>query len=246
MRRDEMAPVAKEVKSPTHDIEYSHPAFGCVTVTNWTSGNAVRLFGSDLGHSGGITLAFYEATSLRGLSTDRHHPGPILLEIDMSESQWARFVASSGKGCGTPVTITAKRTGPIEQPPRIAAPELSKREVHGEEMRAQLHKKLETARKCTEAIAAMLDGSGSISKTALRAVYKDLDLAVSHLPGSTQFIYDTFAEATENLANDAKLEIEAFVDNLATQLGIEQLRLMAPQVGATAIEANDAMTEGTP
>jgi len=233
MRRDEMAPVCREVNSPTHNLEYEHPAFGCVTVTNWTGGGkAVRLFGSDLGHSGGVTLTFHEATALRGLSTDRHHAGAVLLEVDMSESQWARFVASSGKGCGTPVTITAKRTGDMEIPPRIAAPELSKREVHGEEMRKSLHEKLEKARQCTEAIAAMLDGSGSISKTALRAVYKELNLAISHLPGTTQFIYDTFAEHTEKLADDAKLEIEAFVDNLATQLGIEQLRLMAPDAGS--------------
>lgn len=229
--RHEQAPTKRSVESPTHDVEYDHPAFGCVTVTNWTGGGrGVRLFGSDLGHSSGITLTFHEAAMLRGLSVDRHMPGKILLEVDMSESQWARFVASSGNGSGTPVTVKAKRTGGIEQPPQIAAPELSKKELHGEEMADALRRTLSVAQDVTNAIGALVGSPGSVSKTTLRELHRKLENAVGHLPGTTQFIYDQFAESTERVAEDAKLEVESFVDDMATRLGMDQLRQMAPRL----------------
>lgn len=223
--------------SITHDTEFRHPAFGQVTVHHWNSSHHHRMYGSDLGHSSGLTITVTGSTLYRGLSNDRHHSQDILLEFDLTEAQWARFVASTGNGNGVPVTLRHARRGPLEDIPRIAAPEASKREVHGKEMASALKKTLERAQRISNEIGTMLASPGSISKTRLKELHHDLDLAVSHLPGTTQFIYDQFAEATEKTAEDAKLEIEAHVNSLATQLGFEHLRNVAPTIESQRIKA---------
>lgn len=229
--------------SVTHDTEFRHPAFGQVTVHHWNSSGRHRMYGSDLGHSSGLTITVTGSVMYRGLSYDRHHSQDIILEFDLTEAQWARFVASTGNGGGVPVTLRHKRTGPLEELPSIAAPEASKREVHGKEMASALKETLATAQAVADEIGQMLSSPGSVSKTRLKELHHDLELAVSHLPGSVRFIYDQFAKATEKVAEDAKLEIEAHVAGVATQLGLEHLRNMAPtleyQDSPQALEQTD-------
>ena len=211
------------------DTTYSHPAFGCVVVNRWQSSGRHRLFGSDLGHSVGVSLEFHEATEHRGLSSDGHFSGKVLLRVDMSESQWARFVASSGMGSGTPVTIAYKRDGDLIDVPAIAMPEATKREIHGEEMAESLRKRLDALKTLTARFGEMLDG-GRTGKTELREIQRELARHVEQTPGSVQFVYDQFARATEQVAEDAKTEVEAHVMGVATRLGLDRLQEMAPQL----------------
>jgi hypothetical protein len=215
-----------------HDEELHHPAFGCVMVNNWSCGGAgMRLFGSDLSHHGGVSLAFYNAHQTRGLSNDRHAQGTLLLKVDLSQSQWARLVASSGKGDGVPVTISYKRVGPLEEAPMIAAPEASKKEVHGEEMAAALRERMDEMQRLAQRLGDMIDG-GRIGKRELAGIQKEIARHAEQLPGTVQFIYDQFARATEHVVEDAKTEIEAHVDAVATRIGYEALRNAAPQYAA--------------
>lgn len=180
----------EKTDSPTHDTEYRHPAYGQVTVHRWNSSGRHRMYGSDLGHSTGLTITVTGSVTYRGLSSDRHHAKDAILEFDLTEAQWARFVASTGNGGGVPVTLKQTRTGPLEELPSIAAPEASKREVHGKEMASALREALTRAQQITDEIGQMLSTPGGISKTRLKELHHDLDLAVSHLPGNTKFIYD--------------------------------------------------------
>jgi hypothetical protein len=120
------------------EVEVTHPAFGMLGVTRWTSSAAVRMFGSDMGHGGGVTLTLQTASTRRGLSRDWHHAERIVAELTMSESQWARLVSSIGQGEGVPVTLVKCRDGGLSQLPAIAAPKLSKAAMHTVEMEASL------------------------------------------------------------------------------------------------------------
>lgn len=220
--------------------KYTHRAFGSVTVHQWHAHPGVRLFGSDLVHSSGISICFRAADLHRDLSHDRPSSGEVLLEIEMSEAQWARFVSSQGNGDGNPVTIAARRNGNLEQPPMIAAPEATKREVHGEEMAAALRDRLVAMEEHIAALGSMID-SGKVSRTGLRELHKELARHCGQLPGSVQFVYDQFSRATEQVAEDAKVEVEAFVSRTAQRLGFERLADMAPLLSnrAARVDASD-------
>lgn len=229
MARVETEPVEVEGDAVLGDKRYEHPAFGCIVVTRWHGGGGQRLFGSDLRHSSGVTLHFHEADLRRGLSCDRHFARKTILEVDITEAQWARLVASAGDGSGTPVTLRYARSGPLVDIPGIAAPQCSKREVHGKEMAEAVSKAISTVQAAAAELREMLEKPGSISKTQLKAIYSRM-ASIGRLPGDVQFVYDQFAEATEQVAEDAKIEIEAHVSALASRLGLEQLRNMAPRI----------------
>lgn len=215
-----------------------HPAFGVVEVTQWHGGGACRMFGSDLGHNTGIRLAFHEAHLVRSdLSSERAHAGPLLLEVELSLSGWSRLVSSIGNGSGIPVTIGYKRDGALLPCPQIAAPEASKKELHGEEMATALRERLEAITGHIGRLGSMID-QGKITKTELREIQRELARHAQQLPGSVQFVFDQFAEATEKVADDAKIEFEVHVDGLARKLGYESIRDMAPvlQLGAPKAE----------
>jgi hypothetical protein len=221
---------------------YTHPAFGLVTVTQWHGGGPAentRMFGSDIGHNSGITLHFESAELVRdALSEDKIYGHGKLLEVTMSLSQWSRFVSSIGNGGGIPVTIRKKRGGDLIPCPQIAAPEASKREVHGEEMAEALKERLAAMRAQVDKLGAMI-ADGKITKTTLKEAHSELRRHCEQLPGSVQFVYDQFARATEHVVNDAKTEFEVHVDAVASRLGYKQIRDMAPLLSGAAEAAKE-------
>lgn len=237
-RRDE-APVRTHVDGAMrgHVEEVStHPAFGNIVLTRTMVGGkgaGVRLFGSDLGHSTMVRMDIRHAEQHRQLSEDRVFARENVVTLEMSEAQWARFVASSGMGSGTPCTF--RQLGP-ETIPGIAAPPATKRERHGEEMADSLRRHLDALRQHVAELGSIATaGKGPMSITQLRDLHKEIARHVDYLPGSVQFVYDQFARATEEVAEDAKTEVEAFIDNTARRLGLEQMRQMAPRLpGADA------------
>jgi hypothetical protein len=233
IRRSAVAPEKRE--GGRHDAyTLHHPAFGQVTVVQWHGGGAGRMFGSDLGHHSGIRMSFYAAHLVRSdLSSDRTHAGALLLEVELSLSQWSRLVSSIGNGSGIPVTLAYRRDGPLVPCPQIAAPEASKKELHGEEMATKLRQRLDAITGHIGRLGTMID-EGKITKTELREIQRELARHAQQLPGSVQFVFDQFAEATEKIVDDARIEIETHVDGVARKLGYDSIRDMAPvlQLGA--------------
>jgi hypothetical protein len=209
---------------------HRHPAFGCITVHQWTGGGkGSRLFGSDLRHNAGITITLYEAENRRSLSRDWISQGKMVADFDISLAQWARLVSSIGDGGGVPVTLRHTREGALNEHPGIAQPVATKKEVHGEEMAKALQERLNAALASIEKLGSMIE-SGQTGKKALKEIHADLAREIGYIPGTTKFVYDQFAEATEKVAEDAKIEVEAHVAGMAMRLGMEHLRDMAPRI----------------
>lgn len=199
-----------ENRSPLGETVVTHPAFGCVTVTNWQSGGSQRLFGSDLLHASGIRLLITRAKMYRGLSQYRHFAGEILLELDLSMAQWARLVASTGLGGGVPVTLRSARVGTLDEMPGIAAPAKSRKELHGEEMAEALRERLGAILQLSRELGEAIDESKG--KAKLRELQREIHRNAEQLPGSVEFVYKQFAEATEAATEDAKVEVESHLE----------------------------------
>ena len=85
--------------------EVSHPSYGSVVLTR-ASGHQ-RLFGSPFRHQHFITFEIHRAVDQRSLSNTRtFHRGLPIIEVRMSEAQFARFITSGGNGEGTPCTLS--------------------------------------------------------------------------------------------------------------------------------------------
>lgn len=221
---------------------YEHPAFGLVTVSRWQGSTPTRLYGSDLAHRGGLTITIDQSKMRRGLSSDWHSSEKTVCEFSMSESQWARFVASVGNGGGIPVTLNHYRKGDFVMAPAIAQPELSRKELHGQEIRDEVKSAVAGLQAELKRLASLID-SGKLGKKELREMHREMEITVGNLPGNLGYAMDTFVKASDKVVEEAKTEIEAHVDGMATRLGLEQLRSMAPMVGNNSSQA-DRVIEG--
>lgn len=230
MKRQEKPVVLN--KGSDNEVHH-HPAFGVITVAQWHGGGSewgARMFGSDLKHRTGMTIEVRTAIRKRALGGDWVHDRDLLVKFDMTLSQWARFVSSVGNGSGTPVTLGMYRSPDAEMidAPSIAEPELSKRELHGEEMAQTLREALQEMADLTDRLGTMIDGT--VSKKELRDIHKSMKITVDNLPLNVQFAHDQFARATEKLVDQTKTEIEGFIDGLAKQIGYDTIRSAAPSL----------------
>lgn len=199
----------------------THPAYGSCRVSRWTASPGVRLYGSDLVHGSGITLHFTESSLSRGLSNDTHFAGDIILDVSMSHSQWAALVSGGHTHAGVPVTIECRRVGQFVSVPMIEPPTIPKKELYGVEMAEDVREKLAAIQAQIDALGKHLEAGGG--KKELRAIHEGLSRAASHLPANLQFVYEQFAEATETVANQAKSEVDGYVNGVVHALGLKSL-----------------------
>lgn len=204
-----------------HGEIHKHPAFGMITMTEPTGGNST-LFGSDIGHNRRIRITVQHATLKRDLSHDWIHSTAMpLVEFEMSHAQFAQFITSVGKGCGTPVTLTyAPETVAVEVP-GIEKVE-SKHETFRREIQANATRVLEGMRFRIAALEEMIN-SGSLSKPKLRDLCRDMQITVGNAPSNMAFVVAQAEEALEKATSDAKIEVETFIDSQARRLGLERI-----------------------
>lgn len=200
--------MSREAQDPTTDDHgaETHPAFGMINVARVTASPPQSLFDSELKHSHYLVLSIHPATRQRDLNRDWiHDSSRSLIEVAMSEAQWAHMV-SSLNNAGTPVTITRTPEGQVPAIPYAPRLAHSVAEVKGAARQVFDH-----AREALETYEA--------HKTVknLRALRAALESAESNVA----FAANSMTEHAENVVAKARADIEAMVDDRARQLGID-------------------------
>ena len=205
-----------------------HPAFGAISVHRINSHPGAVLFDSEIAHTRFIRVRVEGMERKRHLNSDRLHAvGPTVVEVDMSESQWAAFVSSVGTQ-GVPCTIrgtVVDRDLPgLPFDPRLA--------ISAKEAR-------EAAERAFAKIKAAADRLAEIGPTGpvkeRRAAMRDLEIAIANAPANVEFATKSLTEHTENVVTKARADIEAMVANHAEARGIEP----------ADVGFRPALTEGT-
>jgi hypothetical protein len=226
--------------APTSTNKYGdeiHPAFGMISAGRMSSTPGAVLFQSDIRHGNTVRITISRATRKRDLNHDWVHPGQELIEVEMSEAQWASFVSSMNT---TGVPCTLRRTEEevfvpgLEYAPRLAE---SMREV--KQAAAKAFGAIREARDAYEqALAEKAPAKERNEK--LRALH----YAIENSGPNLTFAAKTLVEHTENTVQKARADIEAMVMQEATRLGLEPglakglLELPAmPEDDAPALEA---------
>ena len=237
-----MAPTEDVVESGPFkgDREQRHPAFGAMKVVRWTSSKPERLAGSELGHRSGITVTVSTAFIKRRHGMDISCSDQDVVEFSMSESQWARFVASVGQGEGVPVTLRMRQDGPARELPPIAAPQATPRERHGLDLKEGLDEAVDGLRDRIRQLGEMIEG-GRIGKKELRELQHDMAVIAGNLPDNAKYAMDCFVKSSERVVDEIKTEVDAYVDGVARHIGMERLREMAPSLAGAQRPAQDLL-----
>lgn len=216
----EEAPVSDTVwhpaTPPTTDKYGSevHPAFGMISASRMSVGGGAVLFDSDIKHGHTVRITVQRASRKRDLNHDWiHGGGPDLIEVEMSEAQWASFVSSMNTS-GVPCTIRATETDHnvpgLEYAPRLAT---SMQEVKG--AAAKTFGEIRAARDAYE--QALADKAPAKERNEkLRTLHYAIENAGSNLT----FAARTLVEHTENVVQKARADVEAMVAAEAHRLGL--------------------------
>lgn len=194
----------------------THPSYGAITVTR-RSGGGGALFGSPFRHQHFMSITISRAELHRSLANDRHHSRRELIEISLSEAQWARMVSSVGMGGGTPCTINAVYGSQMEECPMDNEVEKFHDDIRTDAAKSQ--KYIDEAIAKTEALI----GGKTVTKAQAKEVLAELVAVKRRLTDSMPFIVEQLDERMETVVQDGKIEIEAYAHATIVQSGLQQL-----------------------
>lgn len=204
--------IAKQGPGGAKEEVTTHPAFAQIVAAR-VSGHAA-LYGSDFRHNAYMTIRIKRSQIHRHLNHDWYFGTEPIIEIALSEAQWATFVSSTNIGDGVPCTILNLDW---EMTPELPDPASRVDQFNGE-MAARLKDAISKA----EAAIAGVDALG-LSRARAEAVKGPLARLVMELRHTLPFVARQFAEHTETTVEKAKQEIHGYMTAVVQRAGIAAL-----------------------
>lgn len=199
-----------------------HPAFGMVSVSR-VSGET-SLFGVDYPQGHFITLQVSRGAVERNLGTEWFYQRNEMLQLAMSEVQWARLVASintSGVPCTLQRTIDEQgQCSDVPPPPsHMADAVVQKNEV------AAVGKKIsDDMRETSQLIGELMKPNAKINKAKIGELQVLMDRAHQNLRSNLPFYVSSAQEAVEKATEQGKAEVSAYADHVVSELGRTELQ----------------------
>lgn len=191
-----------------------HPAYAQIGA-NRVSGGAY-LYGSDFQHQHYITIQIHESDLHRQLSGDRASPHRRLIEVAMSEAQWATFVSSLNQGSGVQCTLGFTPEAGLVPP--IVQPKDRKLQFSQEML-----ERFDMATSALKDLATLIDES-PLSGKKKDALKRQLQVAERNLAPNMDFVASRFDEHMERTVEKAKSEVNAYAQHVQGGLARMALR----------------------
>lgn len=210
----------RETQDPTITIEsgpmkgerITHPSFAQIAVSR-RQGHAA-LYDSEFTHQNTVSVTIRGSHLIRSLSRNWHMAQDDLIEVEMSESQWATFVSSSNSGSGVPCTLRRDHGKPV--------PGLNQPIYDREKFKIEFDEKMKDAFARLESLENMLN-EAKLSNKARDEIAKQIDSVRCSFTSSMPFIADQFNEHMESTVERAKTEINAFTTQALIDAGRQNL-----------------------
>lgn len=188
-----------------------HPAFGMISV-NRCQGTPRTLFDSEIQHSHTVRLTITRAIRRRMLNRDWLHGTRDLIEIEMSEAQWASHVASMGIGSGTACTL--RRVEAEDGSGYAPTPDLPY-EPRMEQSLGEVRGAVDALLTDIKDALAAYEASKTVKN--LRALHSTIENA----SGNAAYAAKSLSEHAENTVSKARADVEAMVLQAAHAVGLD-------------------------
>ncbi len=196
-----------------------HESFGLLSLYRTSNNNGTSLFGSSIKHNNTIILSIKRAEKNRNLNYDRYHEREKLIEIEMSPTQFSDAITSLNIGPGIPVTLRYVDKKNMEN-----CPEVSVREQFQNEFKNHVNEISENLKKLNHEAEELLTKKSTLKikeKEQLLNIIKRISMEVIE---NTPFIQKQFNRSMDGTIKEAKGEIEGFLTNIITSLGVKSLK----------------------
>lgn len=207
-----------------NDKKEKHPAHAVISISR-TSG-LTHLFRSDFNHHNWISMTISTAHEYEGYGVDsRVMSENEIIEVWMSEAQFARMITTPNMGGGTPCTLHAIRVPESLKEfdgmlPQVKVEDV--RKTHKDKIKEVVTERLDRL----DALEAQLRGWREAKH---RPTMKELDEVVSnlsslHLAGNFAYLQQVLEEKMEQTIEEGRTEIEAHIAQLAKQVGLDTIK----------------------
>jgi hypothetical protein len=206
--------MSRDIEEPHTDKwgDEEHPAWTLIGAYRSTCNPGVNLFDSDILHQNTITIRLKKASRKRELHHDWLHGKKTVVEVELSEAQWAAFVSSMNSGDGVACTVRYSAADGGYTPSFPHKPRLA-------ETIAETHGAADRAFAAIQAAMEALDAADT-TKTKREAM-ATLRATINNATPNVDFAGKVLVEHAESVVQKAKADVEAFVTAKAHQLGIE-------------------------
>lgn len=191
-----------------------HPSYAMIGASRVSSGPPGKsLFGSDFRHQHFVTVTIKRAEMAREQgSSDYYYANDEIVEVALSEAQWATFVASPNVGDGVPATL--EYLGRIEPDERGLVPRIAPLDDRRVQFRAEVDERLQAAVKG-------LDEAIAVAPT--KKMREQLERVRQQLTDGLPWVAKQFDEHAEQTIEKAKIEVGAYITSAIHRAGIAAL-----------------------
>jgi hypothetical protein len=197
----------------------AHESFGMAGFSrSTTGGDGVTLFGSSIKHGNVIRFTVRNAEVDRHLEQDWYHVTNRLpiVEIEMSQSQFAEMITSMNMGDGIPVTLRYVNGKKMED-----CPHESKVLQHSNEFKERMKEFSERVNEYGKELYSKIEKR--LPKKDQDEVKGIVDQMVQEIASNIPFYEKQFVRQMEKTQTEAKAEIESFVHNKIHSAGLSTL-----------------------
>ena len=223
------------------DSVETHPAYGQIACSRVTCQPGESLYGSDFKHNGFMTITIRRSELHRGLNRDWPHSRDELIEVALSESQWATFVSTPNSGLGVQCTLQFYRGDKAGLIPGIPAPPVRTEQFHGE-----ARDRIEATTRAVDALVEKIEEM-PLSAKAKKELKAQAETISRQLTDGLPWVAKQFAEHVETTTDKARAEIHAYMEQTISRAGLRALAEKAgiPELARGPFDMSDqpALTE---
>lgn len=216
-------------KSPETE---THPSYGVICISRQSGDRS--LFQSAMRHQYTISIEISHAELVHRMDgQDGQYPKQEIVEVLMSEAQFARAITSMNMGCGSPCTIHHIGRKSVPEPPIINI-----RDPHIREINEAVDERFQQARQVLEKLEKMRDDKARPTLKELDSLTDNLRQSLDYFKVNFQFYIDTFHEKMEHIVADAKTEVEAHTQAVIAKVGMKAIEAQFPKLTDQSHENN--------
>lgn len=225
MSERKQVPIKLETKSDGN-VEETHPSFGLISVSHYTCTPPQNFFGSSIRHHTGVSLSISRAVKQRNLSNTWYHDKDEIIEVNLTQAQWAELLSSFNCGPGVPCTLNHVNRNAANDYVEMGVPpcpETNERQEIEIEFKREMQK-LTDGMKELMVKAKSFQDKPNITKQDRKEFLAIAETLNRKIDSCLPFIQGQFNEAMDGVIVHAKADIEAFTSQLLRQAGLEAVK----------------------
>jgi len=215
--------------SNNSEIIKEHESFGMIRASRINSRNTV-LFGSAIDNHNTMTITISRGSVERDLNREWFRGRGQLIEVEMNQSQFCEFITNPNMGSGVPCTIRYIGAERMLNPPYK-----NERRKYVDEFKAEINNMTVDM----EENLAILEGilaKKSINKGDRAEIANLFTTFTRSITDTIPFINKSFNEKMDKTIEEAKGEVESFINSRLTEAG---KKAMLGESGAPMLRIGD-------